>query len=38
MSLTPRGAALLGGAIALLVIGILKIDGALISIGAAGLL
>lgn len=38
MSLTPRGAALLGGAIALLVVGILKIDGALISIGAAGLL
>lgn len=38
MSLTPRGAALLGGAIALLVIGILRIDGALIAIGAAGLL
>jgi len=38
MSLTPRGAALLGGAIALLVFGILRIDGALIAIGAAGLL
>ncbi|MDB4294611.1 hypothetical protein N9908_00035 [Akkermansiaceae bacterium] len=38
MSLTPRGAALLGGAIALLVIGVFRIDGALISIGVAGLL
>lgn len=38
MILTPRGAALLGAAVALLVAGLLKIDGALVALGAAGLL
>ena len=38
MTLTPRGAALLGGSLALTVAGMLKIDGALIAIGLAGLI
>lgn len=38
MNLTPRGAALLGGSLALTVAGILKIDGALIAIGLAGII
>ncbi|MGJ8695691.1 MAG: DUF58 domain-containing protein [Verrucomicrobiaceae bacterium] len=38
MSLTARGAALIGASCALLILGILKIDGALIAIGAAGIL
>lgn len=38
MTLTPRGAALLGGSVALTVAGVLKIDGELIAIGLAGLI
>ncbi len=37
MSLTPRGAVILGASIALTVAGLLKIDGVLIALGSAGL-
>lgn len=36
VSMTPRGAAIIGAAFALTVAGLLKIDGVLISLGAAG--
>lgn len=38
MSLTPRGASLLGGALALMVTGLLVIDGAMMAIGLGGLI
>lgn len=38
MSITPRGAAFLGATVALFVAGLLKIDGPLIALGAAGFL
>ena len=38
MTITPRGAAFLGATVALLVAGLLKIDGPLIALGAAGLI
>lgn len=38
MFLTPRGAALLGGAFALVVGGLLRVDGAMMAIGFAGLI
>ncbi|MEN8694111.1 MAG: DUF58 domain-containing protein, partial [Akkermansiaceae bacterium] len=38
MSLTPRGAALLGGGLALTVAGLVMIDGAMMAIGVGGLI